>query len=237
MGVTIPRTWEGDRRRLCVPAASVEIPVRSADIVRGEDGEEGRGGGDGLDFGAAALFAVHEAEDAGDDHPGPAGGLNGEDGRAAGGADIVDDDDGGAGLQEAFDATAGAVGLFGFADQEAVEESGLEIGLGAGWEIAAGDGCPCAGAGDVGDEGVGAHGEAANGDGFGDVLADEVVENEAGEAAALRVESGDAAVDVIVGSLARGEGEVAEAEGVGGEDAEEVGAMGGVWIGGHVERF
>lgn len=216
-------------------AAGVEIPVRSADIVCGEQGEEGRGGGDGFDFCAAAPFAVDEAEDTGDEHAGLAGGLHGEDGGAAGGADVVDDDDGGAGLEETFDPAAGAVGLLGFADEEAVEE----FGLGVGGEITAGDGRPGAGAGDVGDKGVGAHGEAADGDGVGDVPADEVVEEEAGEAAALGVERGGAAVDVVVGALTGGEGEVAEAEGVGGEDTEEVGAVvqGGLWIGGHVERF
>ena len=41
------------------------------------------------------------------------------------------------------------------------------------------------------------------------MLLDEVVEDEAGEASAFGVEGGDAAVDVVVGLLAAGEGEVA----------------------------
>ena len=49
-------------------------------------------------------------------------GLDGVDGGGAGGADVVDDHDARAFAAEAFDAAAGAVGLFGFADQEAVEQ-------------------------------------------------------------------------------------------------------------------
>ena len=95
-----------------------------ADFGGGEDGEEGGAIAGGFDVGAAALFAVDEAEDTGDDHAGFAGGFDGGDGGAAGGADVVDDDDLGAGLEEAFYLAAGAVGLFGFADEEAVDEGG-----------------------------------------------------------------------------------------------------------------
>ena len=68
---------------------------------------------------------------------------------------------------------------------------------------------------------------------LGDVLADEVVEDEAGEAAAFGVEGGGAAVDVVVGLLAAGEGEVAELEGVGGDEVEE----GGPVVGRHDSFF
>ena len=77
-----------------------------------------------------------------------------------------------------------------------------------------------------GDEGVGAEGEAADGDGVGDVAADEGVEDEAGEARAFGVECGGAAVDVVVGLLAGGEGEAAEAEGESGEEVKEIVAVG-----------
>ena len=50
------------------------------------------------------------------------GGFDGGDGGAAGGADVVDDDDVRSELVEAFDEAAGAVGLFGLADEEAVDE-------------------------------------------------------------------------------------------------------------------
>lgn len=233
----------GESERLCVGAGGVEKLVGGADIVGGEEGEEGDTGGGFFDAGAAALLAIDEAEDAGDEHAGFAGGFDGGDGGAAGGADVVDDDDGGAGLGEAFDAAGGAVVFFGFADEEAVEERGGFGGVGGEVELGGEvedfgvvGGSPSAAGGDVGDKGVGAHGEAADRDGLGDVLADEVVEEEAGEAAALGVEGGGAAVDVEVGFLARGKGEVAEAKGVGGQDLEEGGAgIGGrVGFGGHV---
>jgi hypothetical protein len=103
-----------------------EGEVGGADVVGGEGAEEWDGGvvKDGFDFCAAALFAVDEAEDGGDVHAGFAGRLDGGDGGAAGGADIVDDDDASAGAEEALDAAAGAVGLLGFADEEAVDEGG-----------------------------------------------------------------------------------------------------------------
>jgi hypothetical protein len=94
------------------------------DLGRGEDGDKGGTVAGGFDAGPATLFAVDEAEDADDVHAGLAGGFDGGDGGAAGGADVVDDDDSGAGFQEAFDLAAGAVGLFGFADEEAVDEGG-----------------------------------------------------------------------------------------------------------------
>jgi len=95
--------------------------VGCADVGGGEDGEEGGAGDGGFYVGSAALFAVYEAKDSGYVHAGFAGGFDGGDGGAAGGADVVDDDYVGAGFEEAFDAAAGAVGLFGFADQEALD--------------------------------------------------------------------------------------------------------------------
>src|SRR5260370_22663297 len=102
--------------------------MRGADVGGGEDGEEGDAGGGGFDVGAAALLAVDEAEDSGDVHSCFAGGFDGGDGGASGGADVVEDDDVGSGFEEAFDAAAGAVGLFGFADEEAVDEGWGQVG-------------------------------------------------------------------------------------------------------------
>lgn len=127
------------------------------------------------------------------------------------------------------------MGLFGFADEEAVDEGGGWLGAGFEVEFAGeledfgvvGEG-PGAGAGGVGDEWVGTHGEAAYGQdlfGMGDVVADEVVEDETGEATAFGVKGGGAAVDVVVGLLAAGEGEVAELEGEGGDEVEQGGAI------------
>ena len=77
-----------------------------------------------FDVGTSALLAVYEAEDADDLHAGFFSGFNGLNGAAARGADVVYDDDLGAGLQEAFKPAAGAVGFFGFADEEAMDERG-----------------------------------------------------------------------------------------------------------------
>ena len=82
---------------------------------------------------------------------------------------------------------------------------------------------PCAGAGGVRDEGVGTHSQSAYGFSLRGVPADEVVEDKPRETAAFGVESGGAAVDVVVGFLAAGEGEVAEFEGESGEEIKEGG--------------
>ena len=62
---------------------------------------------------------------------------------------------------------------------------------------------PGAGRGDVGDDGVGAHGESADGRGLELVVMDEVEDGESGEASALGVEGGGAAVDVVVAGARR----------------------------------
>ena len=204
----------------------------------GEDREEGGAVAGGLDLFAASLFAVDEAEDSGDVHTSFACGFDGGDGGAAGGADVVDDDYVGSWFEEAFDLSSGAVGLFGFADEEAVDEGGSGVFVAALFVVelefvgeledlvVVGEG-PGAGGGGVGDEGVGAHGESADGFSLRDVFPDEVVEDETGEATAFGVESGGAAVDVVVGLLAAGQGEVAELEGEGGDEVEQVGLI--VW--------
>ena len=205
--------------------------VSGADLSGGEDRDEGCAVADGFDVGPTALLAVDEAEDSGDDHAGFAGGFDGGDGGASSGADIVDDDDLGAGFEEAFDFAASAVGLFCFADEEAVDERGdwfwtfiAEFKFVGEFEdfIVVGK-IPCAGAGGVRDEGVGTHSESAYGFSLRSVPADEVVEDKARETAAFGVESGGAAVDVVVGFLAAGEGEVAEFEGESGEEIKEGG--------------
>ena len=201
--------------------------VGGADFSGGEDGDEGCAVAGGFDVGAATLLAVDEAEDSGDMHSGFAGGFDGGNGGAAGGADIVDDDDVRAGFEEAFDFATGAVGLFRFANEEAVNEGGSWVGTGSQFELArefedfgvVGEG-PGAGTGGVGDEGIGPHGETADGFGLRDVLTDEVVEDEAREATTFGVKRGGAAVDVVVGFLAAGEEKVAQLEGEGSDQIE-----------------
>ena len=80
---------------------------------------------------------------------------------------------------------------------------------------------PGAGRGDVGDDGVGAHGESADGCGLELVVVDEIEDREAGEASALGVERGGAAVDVVVAGGSGGELEFAEFEGGSGEEGEQ----------------
>ena len=76
------------------------------------------------------------------------------------------------------------------------------------------------GRGGVRDQRVGAHGEAADGFGLREVFADEVEQHDAGEAATLGVQRGDAAVDVIVRALAGGEQEVAKPERVSSDEVQ-----------------
>ena len=87
-----------------------------------------------------------------------------------------------------------------------------------------------AGGGDVGDDGISAHGEAADGISLNVVSFEKLKDGMAGESAALGVERGGAAVDVIVAGGAGGECEGAEAETEAGEVGEE---MLGVGWGGH----
>jgi hypothetical protein len=87
--------------------------VGDAHIVGSKQGEKRRSLGSGFDCGAAIHFlSVDQAKNTDDLKCSITGGLNCLDGGGAGGADIVDDDDAGAGLVKTFNAAAGAVGLF-----------------------------------------------------------------------------------------------------------------------------
>ena len=107
-----------------------------------------------LNCGAAVCFlALHEANNRGHFHAGFARSFNGVDSGRAGGANVVDDYNGSTLTTEAFNAAAGAMGLLGFADQEAVNQRRTRMGLGT----------PGACSGDIAHNGVGAHGEPADG--------------------------------------------------------------------------
>jgi hypothetical protein len=198
------------------------LDVFGADVVCGEEGKERCALSGGFDGGTAVCFlALDNAYHSGDDHSGFARGLDGRDGRAAGGADVVDDDDARAGLEEAFDAAGCSMLFFGLAYEEAVDEATFARGRGIRLRGPI-EGALGAGGGDVGDDGVSAHGEAA--DGFGlDVAGFEQFKNGVtGEAAALGVEGGGAAVDVVIAGCAGGEGKVAEAEAEAGEERQKL---------------
>ncbi len=81
---------------------------------------------------------------------------------------------------------------------------------------------PCAGRRHVGDDGVGAHGEAADGFCIDLVGFEQFEDGVAREAAAFGVERGGAAVDVVVARAAGGELELAEAEARAGEEREKL---------------
>ena len=97
--------------------------VLGADFIGSEEAEERSVTRDRFDGGAAVgFFALDDADHGGDDHAGFPRSFDSCDGGGAGGADVVDDDDASALAAEAFDTAAGAVGLFRFADKEAVEK-------------------------------------------------------------------------------------------------------------------
>ena len=167
-----------------------------ANVVGTKEAEEGGATCGGLDcWTTVGFFAFYNADHGGDDHSGFARSFDCGDGGCSGGADVIDDDDAGAFAAEAFDTAACAVRFFCFADEEAVEERCVRLLLSA----------PCAGRGDVGDDGVGTHGEAADGFRLNLVLLEEFEDRVSGEAAALGVERGGAAVDVVVAGAAGGE--------------------------------
>jgi hypothetical protein len=168
----------------------------SADVVGAEEPQEWGARGGGLDGGAAiGFFTLHDADDGGDGHAGFLCRFDRVDGGAAGGADVVDDDDARAFTAEAFDAAAGAVGLLGLAHQEAVQQRRAGMLKRP----------PRTGRGDIRHDGVSPHGQAADSVGLDVAGFEEFEDGVAGEAAALGVQRGGAAVDVVVAGAAGGE--------------------------------
>jgi hypothetical protein len=97
--------------------------VLGADFVGGEEAQERRAACGGFDGGRPLASSRSTMQTtAATIMPASLRGFDGVDGGGAGGADVVDDDHAGAFAAEAFDAAAGAVGFFGFADEEAVEQ-------------------------------------------------------------------------------------------------------------------
>ena len=177
--------------------------VLGADLNRGEEAEE-RGSLRSAFDGRASMgfFALDDTDDGDHDHARFTCGFDGVDGGRAGSANVVDDDDTCTFTAETFNAAAGAVGLFGFAHKKAVDE----------WEFRMLLCPPGAGRGDVGDDGVGAHGETSDGVRL-DVFFFQEIENcFAREATAFGVKRGGPAIDVVVAGSARGELELAELE-------------------------
>lgn len=157
----------------------------------------------GLDGLAAAFLAVDEDEREGDFSSLALDGVDGLEGRAAGGDDVVHDDDIVPGLEVAFDLLASPVTLGFLADGEDLEGFGRVLGSGGHPD----------GEGDR----VGAEGHAADGVDFQmlgvDFGTDGVPAEVADEVGSERIERGHAAVDVEIALLAGGQGERAGADG------------------------
>ena len=81
---------------------------------------------------------------------------------------------------------------------------------------------PGAGGGHVGDDGVGAHGESADGFGFNFLLFQQLEDCVAGQPSAFGVEGCGATVYVVVAGAAGGELELAEPEAEAGEEREQL---------------
>lgn len=130
-------------------------------------------------------------------------GIDGFEGGAAGGDDVIDDNDVVAGLEISLDLFAGAMFLGFFADGEDLE--GFR-GIPAGGGHADGEG-----------DGIGAEGHASDGmDGElfrMDFRADGVPAEVSDEGGSEGIEGGDAAIDVEIGGFPRSEGEGAGSDG------------------------
>ena len=96
--------------------------------------------------------------------------------------------------------------------QEAVQQRRGRIGLRA----------PGAGSGNIGNDGVGAHGESADRLGNDRLFFQELKNRVPGEASALGVERGGAAVDVVIACAARRKLELAETKAGSGEQREQL---------------
>ena len=174
-----------------------------AHFVGREEAQEGRADCGGFDSGAAIrFFALYDANHGGNGHAGLARRFDGVDGGGAGGAHIVDDHNTRAFLAEALDAATGTVSLFRLANEEAVQQ----------WCAGMGEGAPRAGGGYVGDDGIGAHSETANGVCLNVILFQEIENGFAREASAFGVERSSAAIDVVVAGAAGRELELTEAK-------------------------
>ncbi len=167
--------------------------MRGAHLGSGEEREKWRSRCGSFHGGAAIhLLTIHQAEYADDFHSSLARGLQRVDGGTSRGADIIHNYNARAGLAEAFDAAACAVGLFGLAHQKAMYQRSVGML----------DMIPCAGRGNVGNERVCAHRESADGCGAQIVFADQIVEGQPGKASAFGMERGGSAVDVVVAARA-----------------------------------
>src|ERR1019366_4234717 len=154
-------------------------------LIRREDRDEVGGGGGFFYTGASAgILALDEGHNADHFEAEFAGRFDGLHGGGSGGANIVHDHHPRAFFAEAFDALAGAVLLLRLAHEEAVEGSASDS--------------------DGHYDGVGTHGQSADGIGVPSLAAHFIEENLADQLRAASVKRGGAAIDVIVAGAAGG---------------------------------
>src|ERR1700761_435498 len=214
----VDTSTRGSDRTAMVPLHRHVLYMLGADVICGEETQEGCAVGRCFDRRPAFCFgALHQADDPDDAHLRGVSSFDGGDGRAAGGADIVDDEHRGILLRKAFDLSTRAVRLLRLADKKTMNESAF-----AGVRVAL-----RAGDGDRRDNGVGAQGKATDGVRVEVMLTQQIEDGEAGKASALGVQRGGAAVDVVVAAPAGGELKVAELEGLAREKGEELLAVSG----------
>ena len=92
-----------------------------------------------------------------------------------------------------------------------------------------GERAPGAGGGDVGDDGIGAHGQAADSFRLDAVLFEQFENGVPGEPAAFGVERGGTAIDVVIARATGGELELAKAKAGAGEQREQLLSVALAW--------
>ena len=147
--------------------------------------------------------ALHKAHDSDDFHSSFPCGLDRSNRRASRGAYVIDNQHLGALLAVALYPFSRSMGLLRFAHQKAMDQRSTVV-----LERVAG-----AGRGDVGDDRIGAHCQSSDRVGLQAVMVEQVQNSEPGQAAALGVQSGGAAVDVVIALGAGGEGKFPQLKG------------------------
>src|SRR5437016_11207856 len=182
-----------------------------ADLVGGEQADEGHAGSGLFDVGAAAgFFALHQAEHANNVEAKFARRSDGLNRGGAGSANVIHDEDFGAFFAEALNALLHAVGLIRLAHQEAIE---LEIFAdGAGTLGGASLNALRAQHGHRRHNRIGAQGEPAYRLRLRAAVVDFLVKHPAHQARALAAQGGGAAINVVVAGAAGGELELAQME-------------------------
>src|SRR5258708_9322416 len=204
LGVCIPRFRFGIKKKQLPNYKITQLPnslqVRGLDLARLEYRQKWRRSRRFLYCSAPfSLFALDEANRAHDLKAKLSRRFDGLNRRSACGAGVVYDHDSCAFLLEAFDPATHAVGLFGFANQEAVDWL-LPRVLGAQHR-------------DSHNDRISAHRESADCVWRPALLPDQIEKHLAGQVCALRMKRRGPAIDVVVALASGGEYEVTTSQG------------------------